>query len=238
MPMSAQADDLQIAGLARMSSVDWPGKLVATLFCQGCPWACPYCHNHDIIDPRVPGVVPFDQVRALLGRRHGLLDGVVFSGGEALRQAALVPAMREVRDAGYAIGLHTAGPYPARLREILEADLVDWVGLDIKALVADYPEVVGRRGGSGEKAWESLSVVQASGVDYEIRVTAFPAGPDAAEIGQALADRGVRVVALQKARAQGAPAGFQASGPSWEERFRAAALAMKEMGFERFIVRD
>ena len=104
------ASDLQIAGLTPMSSVDWPGKFVATVFAQGCPWACPYCHNQAIIDPKIPGVVSWESVEELLGRRRGLLDGVVFSGGEATRQLAVLPAMQRVRELGFEVGLHTAGP--------------------------------------------------------------------------------------------------------------------------------
>ena len=76
-----------------MSTVDWPGKFAASLFLQGCPWVCPYCHNSAIIDPRIPGVVAWSALEDLLARRRGLLDGVVFSGGEATRQIALGAAM-------------------------------------------------------------------------------------------------------------------------------------------------
>src|SRR5699024_7544222 len=72
------AADLQIAGLVPLSSIDWPGQLVATVFCQGCPWRCTYCHNTAILDPRTPGAVSWTQLEQLLARRHGLLDGVVF----------------------------------------------------------------------------------------------------------------------------------------------------------------
>lgn len=39
------ADGLSIAGLVPFSSSDWPGRLAATVFLQGCPWDCFYCHN-------------------------------------------------------------------------------------------------------------------------------------------------------------------------------------------------
>jgi pyruvate formate lyase activating enzyme len=116
------ASDLQIAGLVPLSTVDWPGRLTATVFCQGCPWSCTYCHNTAILDPAVPGAVPFAALEELCARRHGLLDGVVFSGGEATAQHALVPAARQVRAAGFAVGLHTGGAYPSRLRTLLGLD--------------------------------------------------------------------------------------------------------------------
>ena len=133
-PSGGPADALVIAGLVPMSTVDWPDHLSATVFTQGCPWNCFYCHNQALIPVRTPGAVAWGEVRDLLGRRRGLLDGVVFTGGEALRQDALADAAAEVRAAGFAVGLHTAGPYPRRLRDMVERGLVDWVGLDIKAL--------------------------------------------------------------------------------------------------------
>lgn len=233
-----RAEDLQIAGMQPMSGVDWPGKLVATLFLQGCPWVCPYCHNHAILDPRLPGVVGWEEVEDLLTRRHGLLDGVVFSGGEATRQVALGDAMERVHDLGYLVGLHTAGPYPHRLEELLAAGLVDWVGIDVKALPGDYAEVAGRQG-AGWKAWESLRRVAAHPeVDHEVRVTVYPGGPvDAVGIALAVRDMGIRRIALQQARAQGAPEGFRADGIGWEDQVRAMARDIGAMGFEEFTFR-
>ena len=78
-------------------------------------------------------------------------------------QDALADAAREVIDMGFQVGLHTAGPYPRRLRDMIEAGLVDWVGLDIKALPEHYGQVVGRENAAA-RAWESLEVlVEAAG---------------------------------------------------------------------------
>lgn len=237
-PRSDRPDDLQIAGLAPMSSVDWPGAFVATVFAQGCPWACPYCHNHAIIDPRIPGVIAWQSVEDLLKRRHGLLDGVVFSGGEATRQLALLPAVRRVRELGFQVGLHTAGPYPARLRMLLESGCVDWVGMDVKALPgANYERVVGRAG-AGHKAWESLDILLESEVAYEVRLTVFPDGAgDEWEVVRALKERGVRSFALQQARTQGAPADFRGGGRAWDERVSELVERVRDVGFEEFVFR-
>lgn len=234
----SRAEDLQIAGLTPMSSVDWPGKLVATLFLQGCPWACPYCQNYAILDPRVPGQVPWSRVRDLLARRHGLLDGAVFSGGEATRQAALAPAIREVRAAGYQVGLHTCGAFPRRLAALLDAGLLDWVGLDAKATPAHYEQVAGRPG-SGRKAWRALDLLLAHpSVAHEVRITVYPDGPDDAyEVASACLARGVRAFALQQARGLGAPPGFRATRPGWNEHCRELAEHIRSLGFEQFTYR-
>lgn len=229
------ASDLQIAGLTPMSSVDWPGKFVATVFAQGCPWACPYCHNQAIIDPKIPGVVSWERVEELLGRRRGLLDGVVFSGGEATRQLAVLPAMSRVRELGFEVGLHTAGPYPARLREILRTGLVDWVGIDIKAMPGPHYEAVAGRPNAGPRAWESLGEVLDSGVSYEVRLTVYPDGPrDGYEVASCVKDLGATHFALQQARALGTAQGFNAGDAAWDLEVQSLADDIEKLGFESF----
>ncbi len=198
------AQDLVIAGFVPFSSVDWPTRLVSTLFLQGCPWACGYCQNPDLVDPLVAGTVSWDEVRATLDRRMGLLDGVVFSGGEPLRQAAIADAIAEVNDMGFLSAVHTSGAYPARLTSLLPQ--LAWVGLDIKAPLGKYAAVTSV-GASGDKAWESLDAVVASGVDYEVRLTVDPTVltlADVEEVVRELDRRGAKAPVLQEVRAQGA----------------------------------
>lgn len=205
---------LVIAGVTPFSTVDWPGKLVASVFLQGCPWNCGYCQNVAIIDPRAPAGYHEADLWELLGRRRGLLDGVVFSGGEPTRQAALVPAAQRVRDLGFLVGLHTGGAYPKRLEQLLDAGLLDWVGLDVKGLAQNYPQVVGRPQAhrAGTDAWRALDLVLAAHragtlSNYEVRITAYP-GTDPRDtnpaalpaLAQALHERGVECLAVQQAR--------------------------------------
>ena len=166
-----RADDLQLTGFEPFSTVDWPGKLVATVFAQGCPWRCTYCHNAQMQDPRTAGTVTWGTVMSHLASRTGKLDGIVFSGGEPTRQVALVPAMQQARSLGFQVGMHSAGAYPARLRETL--DFVDWLGLDIKAMPDGYEDVTGRSA-SGQKAWQSLEIALEWGGNLEVRLTVDP----------------------------------------------------------------
>ena len=243
--MSATAEDLAIAGLVPLSTVDWPGRLTATVFCQGCPWRCTYCHNTAILDPRTPGAVPFAQVRSLLARRAGLLDGVVFSGGEATAQHALVPAVRRVRQLGFAVGLHTGGAYPTRLRALLgvgadgvrrAAPLVDWVGFDVKAAPVGYAATVGRPG-AFTKARESLGVLLASGVAHELRMTVTPTLVEQVPaVIDLVAEAGGGGLVLQRARADGAPGAFASAlgaVADWPQRFADAVETARERGTER-----
>ena len=200
VPRSAE---LRVGGLSRLSTCDWPGELVATVFCQGCPWACGYCHNPHLIPPNAETEIEWPEVLSFLESRRGLLDGVVFSGGEPTLQAALPEAMRAARALGLRIGLHTAGPYPGRLAEVLP--LVDWIGFDVKAAFAEY-EGITAVAGSGGKARESLLLVLASGVPADIRTTVHDALLDRAALARLADDLdalGVSGHRLQAFRAAG-----------------------------------
>ena len=138
-----------------------------------------------------------------LRRRRGLLDAVVFSGGEPTLQDALPQAIEEVRQLGFKIGLHTGGTYPARLKEILP--LLDWVGMDIKADFGDYARVTDTPG-SGDKALECARMLLDSGIACEFRTTAHPLyhSPESLlHLAGTLRDLGVRNYALQEFRPQG-----------------------------------
>lgn len=236
------SSDLRIAGMSRFSASDWPGRLVATVFLQGCPWDCFYCHNPALIDPRTPGALEWDEVVAFLRSRRGLLDGVVFSGGEPTMQPALPVAITEVRALGFDIGLHTAGAFPTRLARVLP--LVDWVGIDAKAEASRYSSVTGRER-SAEKAARSLALVLAERdarrgtdrpLDVEVRTTAHPDAIDdegLRRLGRDLADRGATVWALQAFRTTGSRAA-QPDVPVPELDAAAAELAPR---FERIVAR-
>ncbi len=194
---------LRVGGLTPLSATDWPGQLAAVVFCQGCPWRCGYCHNPDLIPAQSDSEIAWAEVLGFLKRRQGLLDGVVFSGGEPTLQAALPEAMREVRALGYKIGLHTGGMYPKRLAAMLP--LTDWVGMDVKAPFSDYARITGVKE-SGAPVQESLDLLLASGVAHEIRTTVHPAllaDEEVVELARDLAGHGVKRYAVQAFRSQG-----------------------------------
>lgn len=200
---SAVGASLRVGGLERFSLVDWPGRMVATVFLQGCAWRCRYCHNPDLLafESRV-GAPAWEDVLGFLRRRRGLLDGVVFSGGEPTLQPVLVDAVGAVRDLGFRVGLHTGGVKPDRFARLLPS--LDWVGFDVKAPFSRYAAVVGRA--DGEVAEASLRLLLASGVAHEIRTTWHPAvltDADLVVMAETLRALGVRRWVVQRFRWQG-----------------------------------
>lgn len=218
---------IRIGGMTPMTSIDFPGHLAAVLYLQGCLWRCGYCHNPELIPARSEAGIGWGETLAFLHRRRGLLDGVVFSGGEPTSQAELTEAIAQVAGMGYRIGLHTGGMYPTRLRRVLPA--LTWIGLDIKALPSQYEAITTRRG-SARPVLESLDAVLASGVAYECRTTwrpeLFPED-DLHRLGAELHARGVRHWAVQECRVQG-------RGIPPEQR---PDLARLGQGFVQFVYR-
>ncbi|HEX5357599.1 MAG TPA: anaerobic ribonucleoside-triphosphate reductase activating protein [Aquabacterium sp.] len=166
---------LKVGGFTPLSTTDWPGQLAAVVFVQGCPWRCHYCHNAELQtrEGGLPG--GWLQVLGTLARRQGLLDGVVFSGGEPTLDPDLPDAIQTVRGMGFKVGLHTAGVYPERLASVLP--FVDWIGFDVKTDFARYEDVTAIPR-SGVPAWRSLQgvleAVKQQGLALEVRTTWHP----------------------------------------------------------------
>ena len=191
-----------IGGVETFSTVDFPEKISAVIFMQGCVWKCPFCYNH-LLQP-LKSEVGFEwgKFKDFLKTRKGKLDAVVFSGGEPLVQKGLADAIKEVRELGFDIGLHTGGYNPEHLEKILP--LVDWVGFDIKS-----PLEIGRYkfavGGSDhlKEVEKSLNMLIKSGINFECRTTCDPrilSINDIYTISDELSHRGVEKYFIQKYR--------------------------------------
>ena len=196
---------LSVGGLQRFTTIDFPGRISAVVFCRGCTWACRYCHNAEIQDfHRRPGDIAWNDVTDFLRKRRGLLDAVVFSGGEPTAQAGLPLAIQECRELGYAVGLHTAGIYPERLAQVLS--LVDWVGFDLKAPLDERYDRVTLVKNSAEAVRRSLAHLQTSGVECQLRTTYHPrllSKRDLNEIRAEARSRGLPEPVVQNFRPQG-----------------------------------
>jgi len=187
-----------IGGFIPFSTVDWPGKLAATVFISGCPWRCHYCHN-----PHLQNRQPQEDWTVILERlshRKGLLDGVVLSGGEPLIEQGCKSMLHTLRLLGFEVAIHTAGIYPTRLSELLPE--LSWAALDIKTSERGYDQLTGKRG-SFARADKSLNILLDWGGPFECRTTWSPEWLPESELidlAQSLSARGVREYALQRFR--------------------------------------
>ena len=163
---------MRILGLQKLSLVDFPGKVAATVFTGGCDLRCPFCHNAPLVLPgRGTSALDAGAVLDFLASRRGLLDGVVLSGGESLLQPDAADFLAEVKAMGFAVKLDTNGCHPDALADILDRRLADYVAMDIKNSLEKYPWTVGVPGFDTAPVERSARLLMEGPADYEFRTT-------------------------------------------------------------------
>lgn len=189
-----------IAGLVPFTTIDFPGCLAAVVFFKGCPLKCPFCHNPELQKDNGIGEITWADILSFLSQRKGKLDALVLSGGEPLMQPDIVDLVKQVKELGFKIGIHTSGVYPDKLKQI--APYIDWVGLDIKAPWAKYNTLCGRNNMT-KKVQETLAFLIKQKIAFEARTTCDPhhlTPQDILTIAQELHRLGATAYALQKYR--------------------------------------
>jgi pyruvate formate lyase activating enzyme len=133
---------VNFGGFVPVSTVDWPGRAVCTVFLRGCPARCGYCQNPALLGGRdLRGV---DEVAEMIASSALVVSAVVFTGGEPTMQGeALLALARAARALGLEVGVHTNGAYPAVLGALIGEGVVDRVALDLKARWERYPNLLG-----------------------------------------------------------------------------------------------
>ena len=177
-------------GLQRLSLIDYPGKLCATIFTAGCNFRCPYCYNEDIVldYPAMPKI-PEDKIIEFLHPRLGFLDGVCVTGGEPTIHRELPKFLGRLKSIGSLVKLDTNGSRPKALAYVMEKGLVNYIALDVKVPLGRYEETVRYRV-KPEGLRETIKLIRRSGVDHEFRTTVVPGlldGDDLEEIAMTLA---------------------------------------------------
>ncbi len=189
---------MKIAGLQKNSMVDYPGKISAVVFTQGCNMNCSYCHNRRLIGQSVKqAFIEEQEVLAFLDKRRGLLDGVVVTGGEPTLQFDLLPFFKKVRSMGYLTKLDTNGTNPGLLEQLIRNKLLDYVAMDVKAPLFKYGEVCCSRVDT-QKLKESIAILKEGQVEYEFRTTYTPELSDEDLIDITLTINGARRYVLQQ----------------------------------------
>ena len=163
---------MKIAGLQKLTLLDYPGKVACTVFCPACNFRCPFCHNSPLV--LLPGgadEIPVEDVLAYLNKRKGILEGVAITGGEPLLQADIVDFIREVKKMGFSVKLDTNGSMPDKLELLISAELVDMVAMDIKNAPELYAVTAGIENPDLAAVTRSKDLLLENRVDYEFRTT-------------------------------------------------------------------
>lgn len=162
---------MRIGGFQPCSLLDFPGKVAAIVFTQGCPFACNYCHNPELI-PQKEGSIREEDILEELKKRRAFLDGVVITGGEPSVQPDLPEFIQKLKDLSFEVKLDTNGVHPDMIEGLVKKRFVDFFAMDIKNVFEQYEKVVGNIPKRVKENCErTMGIIARSGVPYEFRTT-------------------------------------------------------------------
>lgn len=166
------------AGLQKNSLIDYPGRVSCVVFLSGCNFACPYCHNPELVRKNNSVRISQTQLLAFLSQRRTLLDGTVITGGEPTLHPGLPELCKSIQDLGLEVKLDTNGSHPEVLAQLLRSERVNYIAMDIKTAVGNYgpplcdlEEDTGKNSGIQAKIRQSIDLIMDGAADYEFRTT-------------------------------------------------------------------
>ena len=163
---------MAIVGIDKLSLLDYEDKVSVVLFSQACNMRCPFCHNGEaILGASKEDEIDFNEILDFLKTRKGLIDAVVFTGGEPTLEPDLKVKIKAVRDLGFLIKLDTNGTNPEIVESLLDEGIIDYVAMDIKNCPNLYAETCGLKFINVDNIKKSIAIIMAKAPDYEFRTT-------------------------------------------------------------------
>ena len=162
-----------IKGVQKTTLVDYPGKVASTIFLYGCNLRCPFCFSPDLVLGGDSDEMSEEEVLSMLKKRKKYIDAVCVTGGEPTLNKKLPAFLSNLKKLGFSVKLDTNGTNPGVLKKIIDAGLVDYIAMDIKAPMEKYEAAAGTSM-SVEGVKKSVDLIKNSGVDYEFRTTVVP----------------------------------------------------------------
>lgn len=159
---------MKIGGLRKLSALDFPTKICATVFLTGCNFRCPFCHNATLVTGGGESITE-EEFFSFLKKRTGLLDAVCITGGEPLLYD-VTEFIYKIKEMGFLVKLDTNGSFPEKLSALLNGGLIDYVAMDIKSSVEAYSKLSGGYT-DVEKIKKSAALLLGGKTDFEFRTT-------------------------------------------------------------------
>jgi pyruvate formate lyase activating enzyme len=162
-----------IRGFQKVSIIDFPGNICATIFTGGCNLRCRYCYNRNLVlNPEKLPKYFEDDILFYLDNRKDKLDGVCISGGEPTLQPDLGDFIEKIKSLDLKVKLDTNGTNPDKLKELLP--ILDYVAMDIKAPLDKYSYINKCTDGHVQSIRESIEALKKSRIPHEFRTTLVP----------------------------------------------------------------
>lgn len=166
---------MKIGGYQKLTLIDYPGKIAATVFTVGCSFRCPFCHNPELV---LTSQLAIDEnlekeFFKFLKTRRDKLEGVCITGGEPTIQVDIVNFIKKIKALGFLVKLDTNGTRPDVLKKLLDLKLLDFVAMDIKNQLKNYDKTTGTKVDK-KRIKLSVDLIKNNKVPYEFRTTVVP----------------------------------------------------------------
>lgn len=174
--------DVNFGGFVPLSTVDWRGKAVCTVFLRGCPVRCHYCHNRELQSGK--DLRDTKEIIAMVKESRIVISGVIFSGGEpTMQKAALLEMAKQCKDMGLLVGVQTNGAFPDTLENMIKQKLIDLVHLDLKTRWEHYPQLLKVKPDTIENIKKSFQICRDAYLsrqlpEFQVACTIFPGRED------------------------------------------------------------
>ncbi len=163
---------MQFSGFQKLTLLDYPGHVAATLFTAGCNFRCPFCHNAALVTHIDNQNFYTDEyILDYLKKRVGILDGICITGGEPLMHKDLPDFIKKVKALGYLIKLDTNGSYPEILKQLIDSSNIDYVAMDIKNSKEKYALTAECSNDDLANVEKSIAILKEKKIDFEFRTT-------------------------------------------------------------------
>jgi pyruvate formate lyase activating enzyme len=172
---------VNFGGFIPLSTVDWRGRAVCTVFLRGCPLRCSYCQNEAIQSGE--DFREISDVIDMIRSSAPYISGVMFSGGEpAAQKNALVTLAKSAKELDLAVGIQTSGLFSETIRTIVGQRLVDKIAIDYKTRWEEpgvwEPECALLRGKYEKNIRESIEICKKAAKggtlpEFEVVITVF-----------------------------------------------------------------
>lgn len=160
---------MKIAGLQKVTLIDYPEKIACTIFLYGCNFRCGFCHNPELVVANPEIEYTKNEILEFLEKRKKYLEGICITGGEPLMSIEK-PFLEKIKKLGYKIKIDTNGSFPEKLKEFINEELIDFVSLDVKTSKEKYKEITNSNINT-ELIEKSIKLLNKSNLDYEFRTT-------------------------------------------------------------------
>jgi len=167
---------MQIGGLQKLTLIDYPGRLAATVFLCGCNFHCRFCYNSELVLPQKIKIQPKISEKCFfdfLKSRQGLIEGICLTGGEPTINKDLPDFIKKIKKLKYLVKIDTNGSNPKMLKNLINKKLVDYIALDVKSPREKYNKICKKRVNI-KNIERSIKLLQENKVEYEFRTTVTP----------------------------------------------------------------